>query len=379
MPVDVKEQELEDRIAILEKEVNSVKKELENLRNTTHMELPVTRQGLPFPLQDYRRYGRQMVLDAFGLPAQIKLRDASVIVIGAGGLGCPAIQYLAATGVGKLGIIDNDIVELSNLQRQILHCDATIGWPKVSSAKLEAERINPRISVATRQCLLDSANAKDILSGYDIILDCTDNLPTRYLLSDVAVHLGKPLVSGAALKFDGQLCVYNLGEDGPCYRCLFPKPSPREGEGTCEDVGVLGVVTGVIGTLQAMEAIKLLTNLHDKVPSLLIFSALATPQFRSVKLRSKRPGCIACGANPLDLGANNLEADYVAFCGGERPNLVQTGAIVNDLRIKAKDLFNVISHNKESTTVLDVRTAAEFTICHIPGSINISMTDLTRQ
>ncbi|KAG8904084.1 Urmylation protein, partial [Tulasnella sp. 403] len=253
-------QELEARIARLESELRAAKAELSNLTDEVHVN-----PSLPLPLNDYRRYGRQMILDGFDHPVvkgQLKLRKASVLVVGAGGLGCPAIQYLSAAGVGTIGIVDNDVVELSNLQRQVLHCDATVGMQKTDSAKLAAERIQPNIRVVTHTCSLTKANAKDILSAYDIILDCTDNLPTRYLLSDTAVRLNKPLVSGAALKFDGQLCVYNLGPDGPCYRCIFPKPPPREGEGTCEEVGVLGAVTGVIGTLQALEAVKIITSIH---------------------------------------------------------------------------------------------------------------------
>lgn len=205
-------------------------------------------------------------------------------------------------------------------------------------------RINSRTQVDAITEALTPSNALALLEPYDIILDCTDNAPTRYLLSDTAVTLKKPLVSGAAQKYDGQLCVYNMGADGPCYRCLFPRPTAPELSGGCEEVGVLGVVTGIIGNLQALETIKILTGLHGKFrgrtsawglvilsfslsggkPSLLIFSALSTPPFRSIKLRSRRPTCPACGDAGERIGEIS-ETDYVAFCGGPRPDLVSRG------------------------------------------------------
>jgi len=215
-------------------------------------------------LDDYRRYGRQMILDGFGLPGQLSLQRSSVVVVGAGGLGCPTLQFLAAAGVGRIGIIDHDVVEVSNLQRQILHKEKTVGLHKAISAAQAIKDLNHRIDVITITDALSSSNAVELLSSYDVILDCTDNSPTRYLLSDTAVCLGKPLVSGAAQKFDGQLCTYNLGEDGPCYRCLFPKPPSKENTGTCAETGILGVVTGIIGNMQALETIKIITGLHGK-------------------------------------------------------------------------------------------------------------------
>ncbi|KAF8656787.1 hypothetical protein AX16_002339 [Volvariella volvacea WC 439] len=214
------------------------------------------------PLPEYLRYGRQMILDGFGLQAQLKLRVSSIAVVGAGGLGCPALQYLAAAGVGTLGIFDHDRVELSNLHRQVLHDEGNIGMYKAESAAQSIKRINPNTTVNAIVAAIEPSNALSLLSPYDIILDCTDNAPTRYLLSDVAVTLGKPLVSGAAQKYEGQLCVYNLHPNGPCYRCLFPRPPARESMASCAETGVLGVVTGIIGNLQALEAIKLAAGLH---------------------------------------------------------------------------------------------------------------------
>ncbi|KAG8954259.1 Urmylation protein [Tulasnella sp. 424] len=371
---------LEAKISDLQAQLSRAKADLEHLlaRNPAQdNESSAVQNTLPMTLSEYRRYGRQMILEGIGLPGQLKLKNASVLVVGAGGLGCPAIQYLAAAGVGTLGIVDHDIVELSNLQRQILHSDATIGVAKAQSAKAAAERLQPLIKVVPHVCSLDPINARDILSKYDIILDCTDNLPTRYLLSDTAVLVGKPLVSGAALKFDGQLCVYNLGSAGPCYRCIFPKPPKRDGEGSCEEVGVLGVVTGVIGTLQAMEAIKIITGLHDEQPSLLIFSALSSPSFRTMKLRGRRPNCPSCGGDPSMRDRFVGEQDYVAFCGGETPDLEETGKIDISGRIKPQALAD--SLKETNATIIDVRSPTEFSICHLPGSINVPLSLLERE
>ncbi|GJE85663.1 adenylyltransferase and sulfurtransferase [Phanerochaete sordida] len=327
------------------------------------------------PLSDYQRYGRQMILDGIGLEGQLKLKAASVVVVGAGGLGCPALQYLAAAGVGKLGIVDHDVVELSNLQRQILHSDERIGIPKAESAAQSVKQINPGCTVVTHICALTSQNALDILADYDIILDCTDNSPTRYLLSDSAVKLGKPLVSGAAQKFEGQLCIYNLGENGPCYRCLFPKPPSPEMTGSCAELGILGAVTGIIGNLQALETIKLITGLHDGKPTLLLFSALSSPPFRTIKIRPRRPACAACGKEGERIG-NIAETDYVAFCGGPRPDWLVLGSQEGnpDYRLKAKDLQQILQSG-EKPVLIDVRPPTEFGICHLPQSRNVPLAE----
>ncbi|KAG8833714.1 Urmylation protein [Serendipita sp. 399] len=323
-----------------------------------------------------------MILDGFGLDAQLKLKDARVLVVGAGGLGCPALQYLAAVGVGKLlgliGIVDHDKVELSNLHRQVLHTEKRIGLFKVDSAALALREMNSLIEIETHKTLLHSENAREIVSRYDIVLDCTDNAPTRYLLSDTTVALGKPLVSGAAMRYEGQLCTYNLRPDGPCYRCIFPKPPTPNLVGTCEETGVLGAVCGVIGNLQALEAIKLITGQHDGTPSLLLFSALGLPPFRTVKIRSKRPQCPACGAG-IDGGPKIEETDYVAFCGGS-PTDWEAARMVsgeNTVRKKPIEIKEVLAA-AESTpwTVLDVRSPAEFSICHLDDSINVPLSEL---
>ncbi|PVF95927.1 hypothetical protein CPB86DRAFT_787477 [Serendipita vermifera] len=332
------------------------------------------------PLSDYKRYGRQMMLDGFGLDGtQIKIRKAKVLVVGAGGLGCPALQHLAATGVGVIGIVDHDVVELSNLHRQILHTEDRVGQYKVDSAKIALEQINSSVKVDIYREALVPQNAKDIISKYDIVLDCTDNAPTRYLLSDTSVVLSKPLVSGAAMKYDGQLCAYNLPPNGPCYRCIFPKPPQPEVVRTCEDTGVLGVVTGIIGNLQALVTIKIITGQQEEMPSLLLFSALGFPPFRSVKIRSKSIKCPVCNWNgegqiPIE------QTDYVAFCGGGTPDWEARGLVDGEpgTRISVKEAKNVLDRQTEEQkwTILDVRSEAEFSICHLENSSNVPLSKL---
>ncbi|KAF8622564.1 hypothetical protein AX15_006912 [Amanita polypyramis BW_CC] len=274
-------------------------------------------------LQEYQLYGRQMILNGFGLQGQLKLRQASVVVVGAGGLGCPALQYVAAAGIGKVAIVDHDIVELSNLQRQILHSEETIGWNKARSAAHALSRQYPRLQIDVHEFAVKADNAIKLLEPYDIVLDCTDNVATRYLLSDTSVLLDKPLVSGAAQKYDGQLCTYNLGLTGPCYRCLFPKPPSPRLSGSCEETGILGAVTGIVGNLQALETIKILIGLHDMKPTLVLFSALNQPLIRTVKLRARKDSCIACGGAKASKLLNDI--DYIQFCGGDRPNWEMRG------------------------------------------------------
>ncbi|KAJ3877216.1 hypothetical protein F5051DRAFT_440777 [Lentinula edodes] len=330
----------------------------------------------PLALNDYRRYGRQMILDGFGLPGQLKLCNASVVVVGAGGLGCPALQYLGSSGIGRIGIIDHDRVELSNLQRQILHNEETVGMPKAQSAAIALKRINSNIKIDSFTEALTPENALSLLEPFDVILDCTDNAPTRYLLSDTAVTLHKPLVSGAAQKFEGQLCVYNLGENGPCYRCLFPKPPAPENAGSCEETGILGAVTGIIGNLQALETIKILTGIHDYKPTLLLFSALSVPQFRSIKLRSRKPTCPACGQQGKIIGSIS-DIDYVQFCGGATPDWETLGLVETHPghRIRVKDLKNSIDSDS-ILHLIDVRPKTEFEICHLPQFIHVPLSDI---
>jgi len=256
------------------------------------------------------RYSRHIIMKDIGGKGQRKLLEAKVLLVGAGGLGSPAAIYLAAAGVGTLGIIDFDAVDLTNLQRQILHRTVDVGQPKTESAARTLNALNPDVKVVGYPLQLTSENALDILGGYDVILNCSDNFPTRYLVNDACVILGKPLVDGSILQFEGQLTVHYSAAGGPCYRCLFPVPPPPGEVPSCAQAGVLGVLPGVIGSLQALEAIKLILGIGEPLVSrLLIFEGLMM-DFTTVTIH-RDPGCPVCGDHPT---ITQL-IDYEAFCG----------------------------------------------------------------
>jgi molybdopterin/thiamine biosynthesis adenylyltransferase/rhodanese-related sulfurtransferase len=261
------------------------------------------------------RYARHIVIPEIGEEGQLKLLDARILLIGAGGLGSPASLYLAAAGVGTLGIIDADIVDETNLQRQIAHSLDTLGMPKVDSAKGAIERLNPDVNVVTYRERLTSENIDRILDdGWDIIVDGADNFPTRYLVNDASVWRGIPVVHGSIYRFEGQVTVFKPHE-GPCYRCLFPEPPPPELAPSCSEGGVLGVLPGIVGSLQTNEAIKLAAEIGDPlVGRLLLFDALAT-EFTEVKIE-RRADCPVCGDHPTI----TEYIDYVEFCGAGRGN-----------------------------------------------------------
>lgn len=259
------------------------------------------------------RYSRHILIPEVGEAGQWKLLDARVLLIGAGGLGSPAALYLAAAGVGTLGIVDFDVVDASNLQRQILHGLDDIGTPKVESARRTIENLNPDVKVIAHDEPLTSANIMDIIAGYDIIVNGSDNFPTRYLVNDACVMAGKTLVDGSIFQFEGQLTVYKADE-GPCYRCLYPTPPPPGEVPSCAEGGVLGVLPGIIGSLQAVEVMKLILGQGEPlIGRLLLYDALSA-EFREVKLR-KNPACPVCGENPT---VTEL-IDYEQFCGTAFP------------------------------------------------------------
>jgi adenylyltransferase/sulfurtransferase len=263
-----------------------------------------------FTEDQVRRYARHIILPGIGGDGQQKLMDARVLVIGAGGLGSPAAMYLAAAGVGTIGLVDFDKVELSNLQRQLLHDTADVGRPKVESAKERLGDLNPNVEVVTHETLLSSENAFDVLGDYDVVVDGTDNFPVRYLVNDATQMLGKPLVYGSIYQWEGQASVFMPGRDVPCYRCLFPEPPPPGTVPSCAEGGVFGVLPGIIGSVQAVEAIKLVLGVGQPlVGKLLIYDAL-TNEFTTVKLRWD-PDCPVCGKHPT---VTEL-IDYEAFCG----------------------------------------------------------------
>ena len=257
---------------------------------------------------EMERYSRQIRIPEVGIKGQTKLLDSKVLLIGAGGLGCPSAIYLAAAGVGTIGIVDNDVVDLSNLQRQILHNTSALGTPKTESAKAALHAINPSIEVNTYQEKLSSANVMEIIEPYDIIVDGSDNFPTRYLINDACVWADKPNVHGSVFRFEGQVTLFNPYQ-GPCYRCLYPNPTPPDLAPSCADAGVLGVLPGVVGLLQAVETIKFIIGEGDSLAGRLITYDALTTSFREFKLR-RDLGCPVCGENPTITEF----IDYEEFC-----------------------------------------------------------------
>jgi adenylyltransferase/sulfurtransferase len=253
-----------------------------------------------FTEEQIKRYARHIILPEVGGKGQEKLLNSKVLVIGAGGLGSPAILYLAAAGVGTIGIVDFDVVDLSNLQRQIIHNTERVGTPKVESARRTVEMLNPDVKVITYNTRISKENIMDIIKDYDVVLDGTDNFPTRFLINDACYFAGKPLVSAAMLRFEGQVSVfdYRNKEKSPCYRCLFPEPPPPGLVPSCQEAGILGSIGGIMGCIQATEAIKLILGIGEPlVGKLLIMDALSM-DFRKVKLR-KDPNCPLCGEKPV--------------------------------------------------------------------------------
>lgn len=252
---------------------------------------------MKFSDEQIHRYSRQIILPGIGGKGQRKLQEAKVFVMGAGGLGSPAAIYLAAAGVGTIGLADSDVVELHNLQRQILHQTADVGSPKVESGKRSLESLNPEVKVQTYPERITSANIREIIKAYDLVLDGSDNFPTRFLVNDACYFEKKTLISGAILRFDGQLSTFKPHAGGPCYRCLFPEPPPPGSIPSCQEAGVLGVVAGIIGVLQANEALKEIMGLGESMAGrFLMFNALNL-SFHEVKIQ-RNPNCLLCGGNP---------------------------------------------------------------------------------
>ncbi len=274
-------------------------------------EVEVPRQ---FTKEQRERYGRHLLLPEIGLEGQVKLLESRVLLLGAGGLGSPSALYLAAAGVGKLGIVDNDTVDVSNLQRQVIHTTDRVGMPKVDSAEEAIRALNPDVKVVKYQTRLDASNIMEIIRDYDVVVDGVDNFPTRYLLNDASVRLGIPVVSASILGFDGQLSVFKP-YDGPCYRCLYPVPPPAELAPSCGANGVLGVLPGTMGLLQATEVVKLVTGTGEPlVGRLLLYEALSA-SFTELKVR-RDPDCPICSRDPEDIADDEMGVfpDYEAFC-----------------------------------------------------------------
>ncbi len=312
---------------------------------------------------ELRRYSRHLLLPQVGLEGQRKLKAASVLIVGVGGLGSPIAMYLAAAGVGRLGLVDADVVDESNLQRQIVHGQRTVGRLKVESARERLLDLNPHIRVDVYPVRLTRDNALDILRPYDIVVDGTDNFPTRYLLNDACVFLGKPFVYGSIYRFDGQVSVFDARR-GPCYRCLFPQPPPPHLVPTCGMGGVFGVLPGVVGTIQATEVLKLILGIGEPlIGRLLLYDALDMT-FDTVQV-PKNPKCPVCGEHPT---ITEL-IDYEAFCG------VSPTPAASDLEITPHDLARRLAAG-EPLRVIDVREPHELAIARLPFAENIPLEQL---
>ena len=320
---------------------------------------------------EVKRYSRHLILPEIGMDGQRKLKAARVLCIGAGGLGSPAAMYLAAAGVGTIGLVDFDVVDMSNLQRQLLHGTPDVGRSKLASASDRLKALNPNVEVPTYETALSSANALQLFEGYDIILDGTDNFPTRYLVNDACVLLGKPNTYGSIFRFEGQASVFGV-KGGPCYRCLDPEPPPPGLVPSCAEGGVLGVLPGIIGTIQATEAIKLITGIGEPlVGRFLIYDALRM-KFRELKLR-RDPECPVCGDHPTVTAL----IDYEQFCGVVPHAADAAGGPVAD-SITPAELKAALDRG-EKITVLDVREPQEYQINRIPGSVLIPLGEVPQR
>jgi molybdopterin/thiamine biosynthesis adenylyltransferase/rhodanese-related sulfurtransferase/molybdopterin converting factor small subunit len=329
------------------------------------------RMGEPLTNDEVKRYSRHLIMPEVGVEGQRKLKAAKVLCIGAGGLGSPVAMYLAAAGVGTLGIVDFDTVDFSNLQRQILHGTPDVGRPKLDSAKDKLHALNPEIDIETYEVALSSQNAMSLFEPYDVIVDGTDNFPTRYLVNDACVLLGKPNAYGSIFRFEGQASVFAT-KDGPCYRCLYPEPPPPGLVPSCAEGGVLGVLPGLIGVIQATETVKLIMGIGEPlIGRFLIYDALRM-RFRELKLR-KDPDCPVCGTHPTVTAL----IDYEQFCG-ITPAAPEPVAVNDATEITSVELKQRLDRG-ERLRIVDVREPNEYQINRIPGSELIPLGDVPKR
>ncbi len=318
--------------------------------------------------EEVARYSRHVILPEVGMEGQLKLKAARVLCIGAGGLGSPVALYLAAAGVGTIGVVDFDEVDYSNLQRQIIHGTPDVGRSKLESAKERLNALNPEVEVVTHEMAVSSQNALELFAGYDLVVDGTDNFPTRYLVNDACVLSGKPNIYGSIYRFEGQASVFATA-DGPCYRCMFPEPPPPGLVPSCAEGGVLGILPGVVGTIQATEAVKVILGVGEPlIGRFLLFDALKM-RFRELKVR-KDPECPVCGDHPT---VTKL-IDYEQFCG--ITPVVEEPAPLSSSDAATVEELKTRLDRKDSFLLLDVREQREFEICRIPGSVLIPLGEL---
>jgi adenylyltransferase/sulfurtransferase len=322
---------------------------------------------------EIKRYSRHLIMPEVGVEGQRKLKAAKVLCIGAGGLGSPAAMYLAAAGIGTLGIVDYDVVDFSNLQRQILHGTPDVGRSKLQSAKDRLNALNPNVHIETYEEALTSANALRLFAPYDVILDGTDNFPTRYLVNDACVLSGKPNAYGSIFRFEGQASVFAT-KDGPCYRCLYPEPPPPGLVPSCAEGGVFGVLPGIIGVIQATETIKLVLGAGEPlIGRFLIYDALRM-RFRELKLR-KDADCPVCGTHPT---VTKL-IDYEQFCGVAPHQLAEAAKPATSADALTSRELKAELDRGEVLTIIDVREPQEYQINRVPGSVLIPLGDLPKR
>ncbi len=328
---------------------------------------PLVKEGRPLSKAETTRYARHVLLPDVGLDGQQRLAAAKVLVVGAGGLGSPALLYLAAAGVGTIGVVDADVVDLTNLHRQVIHSDADIGRPKTESAEAAVHKVNPHVTVQRHDVALDSTNALEIIEGYDLVVDGTDNFPTRYLVNDACVLLGKPHVWGSILRFDGQVSVWWAGQ-GPCYRCVFPEPPPPGSVPSCAEGGVLGVLCAAIGSVQSTEAIKLLLGIGEPLTGRLLVHDALRQSWDTLTVRAD-PACPVCGDEPT---VTEL-IDYVEFCG------VPGAAAHGESDLPTVTVHEMVAElaGEHPPLLVDVRGEEERAIAAIPGAVAIHL-DLFR-
>ncbi|KAK9366168.1 hypothetical protein V1509DRAFT_302655 [Lipomyces kononenkoae] len=360
-------------IARLKKRISELELELENGSGDLD-KTSCNNSAVPeLDLDEYVRYGRQMLVPEVGKSGQIAIKQTKVLVVGAGGLGCPALLYLSGAGFGTIGIMDHDTVSLSNLPRQTLYSTASIGKLKVDVALDELRSRNANVKYVIHPVAAMHNNIFEIVRQYDIVLDCTDTPMTRYLLGDVTRLLNKPLVSASALRTEAQLVVLNVGADGPCYRCVFPDP-PQYVE-ACSDAGIIGPVVAVAGVLQALEAIKLASG-HQagQEPTMTLLSAIHGRPWRCVRIRGRQKMCMVCGDAPIvsESDITTGKYDYAEFCGGSLDSS-QYPDIDSSHSISVRELHLQM---KSPHVLLDVRDRTQYEICSLPGSISLPLSDI---
>jgi molybdopterin/thiamine biosynthesis adenylyltransferase/rhodanese-related sulfurtransferase len=329
--------------------------------STTNLRSHAPPDGVVLSANEVARYSRHLIMPEVGMDGQKRLKAAKVLLIGAGGLGSPLALYLAAAGVGRIGMVDFDVVDFSNLQRQILHGTPDVGRSKLQSAKEKVQAINPEVQLDLYETRLTSANALQIFEPYDIVIDGTDNFATRYLVNDACVLLGKPNVYGSIFRFEGQATIFAT-EGGPCYRCLYPEPPPPGLVPSCAEGGVLGILPGTVGLIQATETVKLILGIGEPlIGRLLLYDALAM-RFRELKLR-KNPECPVCGTHPT---ITKL-IDYHQFCGVPSPSAPTQETAVNEGEIEVTEVKAKLDRG-DQFVLLDVREPHEYKICNIPAA-----------